>query len=122
ARADGTPSQVSLRPEAISMCFVKFPYPIDGLAGRLDYDLIDRRVEVDLTGRAAQQPVIIKGAWQGEGAQAEARFDIQGTNVPIDEALMKALPEAEQKLARSFRATGRADLKAHIRRDQGAAI
>jgi hypothetical protein len=120
--ADGTPSRVSLRPEDVSMCFARFAYPVEHLTGALDYDLLDHRVNVDVAGRGSGQPVSIKGTWQGEGTQAEARFDIEAAGVPIDETLLKALPQAEQTLARSFRATGRADIAAHIRRDRGAAV
>jgi hypothetical protein len=118
--SDGTAPRVSLRPEDVSMCFVKFRYPIEHLGGTLDYGLSDRKVRVDLSGMAGKQPVLLKGTWQGEGTGVEARFDITANNVPIDETLLTALPEAQQKLARSFRATGQADIKAHIRRDPGA--
>ncbi len=119
--ADGTPMRVSLRPEDVSMCFVKFPYPIEHLAGALDFDFATRQLRVDLAGFAGAQPVLIKGTWQGEGPDAECRFDIASNDVPIDETLLKALPEAQQKLTRSFRATGKADIKAHIRHEPGAA-
>lgn len=123
ALADGTPSRVSIRPEDASICFAKFPYPLDHLTGTLDCTLGDCRVQVDVTGKAGKQPVFIQGFWQGEGAETEARFDIQAADVPIDETLMAALVHAgtAQKLARSFRATGKADIKAHIRHDAGAA-
>jgi hypothetical protein len=118
--ADGTSTRFSLRPEDVSMCFSKFAYPVDHLSGVLDYRLPDRHVQVDLAGLAGSQPVLIKGTWQGEGVSAEANLDIQASDVPIDETLLKALPESEQKLARSFRAAGKADIKAHIRHVSGA--
>ena len=122
ALTDGKSPRVSLRPESASICFIRFAYPIDQLTGTLDYDLLDAKVNVDITGKASAQPVFIKGTWQGDGTEAEARFDIQANDVPIDETLLSALPEATQKLARSFHATGKADIKAHIRRDRGAAL
>jgi hypothetical protein len=119
--ADGTASRVSLRPEGASMAFVKFPYPVDRLTGAVDYNLRDERVWVDLAGLGGQRPVFIKGTWQGEGSQVEACFDIHAEDVPVDETLLQSLPDAAQKLARSFHATGRVDIKAHIRHDPGAA-
>ena len=118
--SDGTPSHAALRPEDVSMCFSKFPYLLEHLTGVLDYTLSDRHLRVDVAGRAGTQPVLIKGTWQGEGPAALVNFDIQGNGVAIDEALLKALPEGPQKLARSFHATGKADIKAHIRHDRGA--
>src|SRR5205807_2490141 len=119
--ADGTPMRLSLRPEDVAMCFKKFAYPVEHLTGTLDYDLPERQLRVDLAGQAAGQPVLIKGSWHGEGTDLDADFDIQGTDVPIDETLLSALPANEQKLARSFRATGKADVKAHVRHTPGAA-
>jgi hypothetical protein len=119
--SDGTPTRVALLPEDVSICFVKFPYPITHLTGTLDYDPAVRRLQVDLVGATGEHPVFIKGSWQGEGDAALARFDIHGTDVPIDETLLKALPEAQQKLARSFRAAGLCDVKALIRHDPGSA-
>ncbi len=121
ALADGTPSRVSLRPEDVAMSFIKFSYPVEHLTGALDYTLADRRVRVDVAGRGGDAPVFIKGTWQGEGKQADADFDLQATDVAIDDTLCQALPEAEQKLVRSFRAAGRVDIKAHIHHDAGAA-
>jgi hypothetical protein len=121
ALADGTPTRVSLRPEDVAIRFVKFPYPVEHLTGALDYDIARHHVRVDLSGRAAEQPVIIKGTWHGEGSDAVAGFDIQGNDIPIDETLLAALPEVQQKLARSFGAVGKADIQAMIRHDKGAA-
>jgi hypothetical protein len=120
--ADGSASRVSIRPEDASMCFVKFPYRLDHLTGVLDYNLSDRHLRVDVAGKAGGQAVFIEGTWQGEGKDAEARFDIQAADVPIDDALLAGLVHAPaaQKLARSFHATGKADIKAHIRHDRGA--
>ncbi len=119
--ADGTATRVSLRPEDVAMCFKKFAYPMKHLTGTLDYSLDDRRLRVDLSGQAGGQPLFITGSWQGEGKQLDADFDIRATDVPIDETLLTALPRSEQKLARSFRAAGKADIKAHVRHTPGAA-
>lgn len=118
--ADGTATRVSLRPEDVAISFQKFAYPVEHLTGSLDYSMADRRLRVDLAGKAGRQPVLITGSWQGEGKQLDADFDIQATDVPIDETLLTALPKSEQQLARSFRVNGKADIKAHVRHLPGA--
>jgi hypothetical protein len=117
--ADGTPTRLSLRPEDVAMCCKKFAYPVKHLTGTLDYSMADRRLRVDLAGLAGAQPVLITGSWQGEGKELDADFEIRGTDIPIDETLLTALPQSEQKLARSFRTTGKADIKAHVRHTPG---
>jgi hypothetical protein len=119
--SDDTPTRVALRPEDVTMRFIKFPYPVKHLTGAVDYTLHDRKLLVNLAGRAAGQPVSIKGTWRGEGMQAEADLKIEADNVPIDETLLTALPEAAQKIARSFHGTGKTDVRALIRHEPGIA-
>jgi hypothetical protein len=121
--ASGEPSHVLLQPEGVSMAFVKFPYPLEKLTGSLHFDLQSRHIKVDIAGGPAAHPVFIQGHWSGEGAQADASFDIRASNVIIDDNLLAALPTSPtdvQKLARSFRARGKVDIKAHIRHEPGA--
>jgi hypothetical protein len=118
--SNGKPSHVSLRPEGVEMKFVKFPYPLERLTGSVDFDFLDRRIRVDITGAAGGRPVFIQGQWTGEGVDADASFDIRASDVVIDENLLRALPETTQKLAYSFRAQGKIDVKAHIRHERGA--
>lgn len=120
ALADGSPPRISLRPEGLSIAFVRFPYPLERLTGTLDYNLLNRHTQVDVTGYAGDRPVVLRGHWRGEREQAEARLDLIATDVPIDEKLLQALPEKMQRVARSFRARGKLDLKAHISHDPGA--
>lgn len=121
--AGGERSRVSLRPEGAEMTFWKFPYPLERLTGSVDFDLADRHVDVNITGATGERPVFIQGHWTGEGLGADASFDIRTSEVVIDEKLLDALPTTPtnvQKLARSFRAQGKIDVKAHIRREAGA--
>lgn len=118
----GQPSRVSLRPEGMTMAFVKFPYPVERLTGAIDFNLLDRRVQVDVTGYAGKRPVLIQGHWIGEGAQVDTSFDITASDVVIDTKLLAALPTSPtdtHTLARSFRAQGKLDVKAHVRHEPG---
>jgi hypothetical protein len=105
------------------MAFAKFPYPLERLSGAVDFNLLNRQVQVELTGNAGARPVFITGHWSGEGVQADASFDIRASDLTIDETLLKALsalPPETQTLARSFHAEGKLDVKAHVRHEPGA--
>jgi hypothetical protein len=121
--ADGTPSLVSLHPEDISLTFKNFPYPLERVEGKIDYNLLNKKVEVDLLAHAGHRPVILSGYWTGEGAQADVDFDVRATDVPIDEKLFLALaPDNLKKIrafAESFHATGKIDVKSRIRHKPG---
>jgi hypothetical protein len=124
----------TIRPEGISGTFSHFRYPLEGVTGVIETDSTSEhghRITVDLAVRAAGRPVTIKGEVSGEKPHAGVDFTIEGTNVVLDDALFRALPEKSQELARKFlpeasreqglRAwpMGQADLKVFIRRERG---
>ena len=125
--ASGAPSQVSLRPESIAARFVgapgannpSFPYPLEGVKGDIDYNLDNRHVKFRLDAYAGKQPVLLFGRWNGEGPNADIKFDIIADNVAIDENLLSSLPPALQAFCRSFHAAGQVDVKAHIHHEPG---
>ncbi|MSQ93459.1 MAG: hypothetical protein EXR98_02760 [Gemmataceae bacterium] len=117
--ASGEPSQVSLRPELIAMTFIEFPYPLERVKGDIDYNLLNEHMKFSLDAYAGAQPVILGGYWNGDGRQADVKFDIRGNNITIDEKLLKALPPSLQNFARSFHATGKIDVRSHIRQEPG---
>lgn len=120
--SSGEPSQVSLRPEGVSLAFVRFPYPLERAVGAVDYNILNKHVQVDLTAFTGDKPVFLNGYWSGEGPQVDVKFDIHGAELPIDDKLLKALSFAPnlQKFAESFHATGKFDLKSHLRHEPGA--
>ena len=67
---DGRPSLVSLLPEGISLAFKNFPYPLENTTGKVDYNLLNQKVEVNLLAHAGDRPVILVGHWTGEGDDA----------------------------------------------------
>lgn len=127
--ATGRPSQVSLRPESISMRFVgtpgpgrpSFPYPLEKVRGDLDYNLDNSHVKFRFDAYAGNEPVLMFGRWNGEGPNADIKFDIIADNVAIDEDLLNSLPPVLQKFCRSFNALGKVDVKSHIRHEPGSA-
>jgi hypothetical protein len=105
--SSGIPSQVSLRPEEISMQFVGFPYPLHKVKGTVDYNILDKHVKVDLVATAADQAVKLNGHWNGEGTQADVNFNFEVDDIPIDDTLVHALPASLQKFVESFHANGK---------------
>jgi hypothetical protein len=123
ALATGEPSQVSIRPEGVALAFKGFPYPLEKARGSVDYNLLNQHVHVDITSYAGESPVFLHGHWNGEGPQADVKLDIHSNNVTIDDNLSQGLrtPALEKLLAfgESFHATGKLDVKAHIRQEPG---
>lgn len=118
----GEPSTLSLLPESLRVSFSRFPYPLERITGALDLNLLSNRIGVDVVGYSGTQPVAIKGYWHGAGKDLDACIDIQAADIPLDEKLLHALRfSAFEKLARSFHARGKGDIKAVIRHTPGAA-
>jgi hypothetical protein len=109
--------------EDMSMCFVKFPYPLEHVKGTIDQTIDPQQhrdvLHVELVGRAREQKVLIKGDVAGEGEKAVVDIAIAAQDIPLDDGLKKALPARQQKLAESFHPTGLGDVEAHIHRGQG---
>ncbi len=120
--ASGDPSQVSLRPERLALKFIDFPYPLQRVKGDIDYNLLNQHVKFSLDAYAGTQPVILGGYWNGEGRNADVKFDIRGNEITIDDKLLQALPPELQKFTESFHPTGRFDVRAHIRQEPGRAF
>jgi hypothetical protein len=109
--------------EDVQGIYEKFRYPLEHVTGTLDADLSTDRDDVftvNLAGRAAGQPVWLKGQVYG-GHPCGVVLDLWGKNLPLDDTLLKALPEKYQALARSFHPSGLGDFKARIHRARGTA-
>jgi hypothetical protein len=108
-----------IQPENISVCFERFPYPVDRLSGVVEYDFLEELFKIHVIAYSAKQPIVLKGTWKGAGIDADVKLDLSATGVSIDDKLIAALPVQLQKLARSFHATGRGHGTAHIRHTPG---
>ena len=113
--ADGREPHIAIHPQEASGRFKKFPYPASKIKGLIDISLLKERIDVDLGGLASGRQFTVKGAWIIKDPYPDARFEIQGLGMPIDEVLLKALPGQAQKIARSFRPTGRVDFHVDAR-------
>lgn len=112
-----------LRPEELSICFVRFPYRLDRLQGQVEHKVNEAEgtetLNLDLIGHAGDRPVYIKGQVKGAKPVPSVYLDVWSDGVPLDEKLEMALPARFQLLARSFHPTGKADFVALIRRPSG---
>jgi hypothetical protein len=99
-------------------CYAGFPYPVEHVRGTIDAALNsehDDVIAIALEGRAAGQPFKAEGKVLGD-RPCGVLLDVWGKNLPLDETIVKALPDRYQDLARSFHATGKADFHAIVRR------
>ncbi len=119
ALEDGSESTITILPEKAACMFEKFRYPIQGLIGAIEYPLASKKMRFHLAGRAAGQPVTLRGYSQGAGIDLDLALDIHAANVSIDETILQSLPAGEQKVARSFHAKGKFDAAASIRHRPG---
>jgi hypothetical protein len=120
--SSGKPSRISIQPESISLAFKNFPYPLQRAVGAVHYDLLSRRVDIDLTAYASEKAVFLFGHWTGEGADADVSLDLRADDVPVNERLLSALPTAPinlQRFVESFHAVGKFDVKANISHKPG---
>ncbi|MBX9580901.1 MAG: hypothetical protein K2X87_11385 [Gemmataceae bacterium] len=120
--AGGWRREVEVRPKGIGVVYAKFPYPVKEVSGRIRRTATHRGdgpTEVDLFGKAAGQTVTAKGTVTGDGPDPGIDLRVSGSNVPLDEALVAALPGKYPGLVRQFRASGRADFVAQIAQRHG---
>ncbi|HMP03573.1 MAG TPA: hypothetical protein PKC45_13835, partial [Gemmatales bacterium] len=116
-------------PQEMAVLFEDLPYPVTHLAGELDYSEAgpEPRLLVNLTGKAAGQPVRVTGRAFGLGLRPDndlkSGFHLlaEADNIPIDEQLLDALrPYPDTlRLARQFHASGRIDCSAQLERAAG---
>src|SRR5262249_18188904 len=108
-----------LRPEKMSACFEGFRYQLERITGQLDLNLENDLLRTDLVGCSGRYPVTIRGTWRGEGKNADADLEVTAEEVPLDDKLIGALPEASRAVARSFEPGGRAKIEARVRHVRG---
>lgn len=109
-----------LQPESMDICFAYFPYPVEGMAGTLDIDLLREWMLVDLSSCSGTRLISLSGSWHGYGNEADVQLKLQANDVPLDEQLSNALEPTLRELARSFHPSGKADLEAYITHAPGA--
>lgn len=100
--------------------FHKFRYPIEQLSGTIrqrSFDGIECSPEnvlldIQLTGNAGERPVTVVGTVRHPGPEAEMRFDVEVTELPIDSHFRDALESPGRKVidALGILGTGNAKL------------
>jgi hypothetical protein len=118
SRQDGKiQRQIRIIPQGITMAYAEqFNYPLHDVTGIIEVEAKGNQqlsYTFNLLGYASKQPVKINGAVHGVNAET-LHLDISGENIPLNETLLKALPEKYRAIAQSFNAEGYADFKAEI--------
>jgi len=120
--AAGWRREFEVRPQSAGVTYERFKYPVADVLGSVRRTVTHAGAEttlVDLRGKATGQTVTVKGQLTGNGPDPGVNLRIAGTNVPLDEAIIAALPGKFPPLVRQFRATGRADFVAEIVQQPG---
>ena len=93
--------QISVTCLDVAFTHYKFPYRLDH--GRGSIVLKDDLLKVDLTAYSGRQPVQLTAAVAGPFSPTPLGwFEARGADLQIDEALLAALPEKPQEVARSL--------------------
>src|SRR5262249_2995365 len=98
-----------------SASFHKFPYPVERVTGSIVHNSgggQPDRLDVNLVGYAADQPVRVRVAARGTKAKPDysATVEVWGNNVPLDDRLLAGLVNVKHRaLAESFHPTGLGD-------------
>src|SRR5262249_30141612 len=111
--------------------FQAFRYPVSKVRGRIEWQTItdllypqssgsrDDWVAVDLRGDAGGKATSLKGRVEGERGRAAVKRALLGNDMPLDEAILSALPSGPEHLARNFAPSGRFDYRVFLRRAHG---
>lgn len=123
--ADSWNATLALQPRDMAFRFETFPYPLRAACGQLVWRLDARepsRLDINLTAEGSlRRPVTIQGRVNGSGNACTYSYAMSGDGLPIDDALILALPGRFQNMTRTFHPAGRCDITAAIRRAAGEA-
>ena len=119
----GWKREYDVRPLAVAVTYEKFKYPVTDVQGSVKKTVTHAEgptIAIDLRGKVAGQPVTLNGKIVGVEPDPAIDLRLAGTNLPLDDALIGAMPGKYSDLIRQFHATGRADLSAKIVQQAGA--
>lgn len=108
-----------VRPQGLRARFYLFPCLLESVCGTLVHDQEGEqpRLQIDLTARAAESTVLIKGHIVSQG---EIHIGIEGHNAVLSDEIRQALiNKTYQDLARAFNVRGLADFNVTVRRATG---
>lgn len=89
----------------ISVCDVKFPYPIDHLTGEIEFTQSGVLMR-QLSGRHGGVDIQIEGWTRGSGPERQYHYKVTTDNMILDEALYAALQPGQKRLWDAFRPSG----------------
>ena len=118
----GWKREIELKPRSAALKYEKFPYPVADLRGVVKTTIAqggEPATAIDLRGSAGGQTITITGKVQGDGDDPGINLRVAGTNLPLDESLISALPGKAPDTVRQFRAAGRGDFIAEINQQPG---
>ncbi len=89
----------------VSVCDVRFPYPIDHLAGELEFTRSSILMK-QLSGKHGDVDVQIEGWTKGSGATRQYQYKVSTGNMILDEALYAAMQPGQKRMWDAFRPSG----------------
>lgn len=117
----GWKRELEIRPQSVTAMYEHFRYPLSDLRGwvrRTTTHTGDEHTVVNLRGTAGGQ-ITIKGDIHGDGPDRGINLRIDGNNLPLDSAMIAALPTKYAEIVRQFRPSGRGDVVVVINQPQG---
>jgi len=105
----------TLVPRAVSARYIKFPYRVHDLTGKVVFRK-DRMIElVNLEGVHGQGKVIVNGILGGYRSQF-GKLDIVGDNISLDKDLLSCLSDRDQRLCNLFNAQAKMNIHVQLQR------
>jgi len=111
----------ALIPRGTSAAYYKFPYRVYGMGGAVWFRR-DGSIDLEnLGGTHGDGPVIVNGRVGGFLHTDEARLEIVGRNIVLDDDLRRCLSEQDQLLWEQFNLAGRVNIRVQMHRKQAEA-
>jgi hypothetical protein len=98
----------------VSMVYKYFKYPLDHVWGRVDWT--PQQATLKLHSVVGDKPITASGTIDNPGPLGHARLDFEAGAVPVDQALLKAMPPDVRQVIDGFRPSGSVRGRAHVER------
>jgi hypothetical protein len=112
--------EAELKPNKLSVEYEHFRYPVTDLTGSLKQVMASDgtdEFQVHMTGSLGGRRIDLSGKVAGEGPDPYIALRIAGTDIPVDEKLIKALPGKSSADLLKLRASARGDFVVDIRQN-----
>ena len=105
---------VSVDLRGVAAKYHKFPYPLEGLTGKLYLDN-DSVIVSDVVSTAGQRRIDIGGKVTGRSAGKLVYYiTVDANDIPLDATLAAALPPSYERLYQQYDVEGSADVRARV--------